>query len=129
MGAPQPRTGGKAGYGFGSSMRKTASDISLMSPGPGQYAHSPRMGIDGPKFSAQPRRTGIKSAEAPGPGQYGTMQGNPPSSPNGTKGYGFGTSPREGLHRRSATAPGPGAYNSHEHSGNKKGASYSMSAR
>lgn len=127
--SPPPRVTGKSGFGFGSSPRKTGSNSTLLAPGPGQYAHSPKLGVDGPKFSAMPRRSGIKTAEGPGPGSYGTLPGGAPSSPTSSKGFGFGTSPREGKDRRvAADGPGPGQYNSHEQGG-KKGPGYSMSTR
>lgn len=108
LGKSSPRTG------FGSSTRLSAKSARDAHPGPGAYEHSPRMGVEGPKFSAGARREGPVVHTNPGPGHYepgsprGEISSHSTSITKRSPKWGFGSSPREV--RPSTVTPGPGAY-------------------
>jgi len=90
-------------HSFGTSIRKGGVSEGG-EPGPGSYTLSPRMGSEGPKFSAGVRRE-CSVKETPGPGAYTNID------PVATKGgsnpqYGFSKSARSNM--RLSSAPGLG---------------------
>jgi len=95
---------------FGTGTRRAPSPSSHLSPGPGAYQHSPRVGNEGPKFSAGGRREVSSITNTPGPAAYA-----PASDPGAHKmgrmpQHSFSRSTRNGYTK--SEAPGPGQYNS-----------------
>lgn len=99
-------------YGFGTSGRKEANGPKI-EPGPGSYNHTPRLGNDGPKFSAGGRRNSPRSSapSSPGPGAYAGAETDAMKY-NATPKFGFGGSPRDTV--RDSAIPGPGQYSTNE---------------
>jgi len=89
---------------------KPKSEISVETPGPGEY-NTPE--VESVKFNTSQRfgfgtspREVVRPATAPGPGEYSPLH---PKHKQGVQ-YGFGTSIRQGLKPAAQTNPGPGAY-------------------
>eukprot|EP00928_Gymnodinium_smaydae_P007354 TRINITY_DN12653_c0_g2_i1.p1 TRINITY_DN12653_c0_g2~~TRINITY_DN12653_c0_g2_i1.p1 ORF type:complete len:429 (-),score=48.29 TRINITY_DN12653_c0_g2_i1:81-1367(-) len=95
-----------AAVSFGTAQRKSTSPR-LETPGPGTYVMSPRLGTDGPKFTASPRRDALSQPQSPGPGAYEPQ--HPLSIKVGKDGVAFARSAR--TNGRHVDAPGPGQYN------------------
>lgn len=58
-------------WGFGTSSRPdSAGNINAATPGPGAYAQGTKVG-QGPKYSMQSRRLGVRAQPSPGPGAHG----------------------------------------------------------
>eukprot|EP00929_Paragymnodinium_shiwhaense_P047507 TRINITY_DN24098_c0_g1_i1.p1 TRINITY_DN24098_c0_g1~~TRINITY_DN24098_c0_g1_i1.p1 ORF type:complete len:442 (+),score=50.36 TRINITY_DN24098_c0_g1_i1:115-1440(+) len=99
---------------FGTAVRSPASKpgsprADMLSPGPGAYNMSPRLGNEGPKYSAAGRQDIKSCMETPGPGSYQVVepaQANSLMSPR----YKFGRSIRSV--QRTMSTPGPGTYDS-----------------
>mmetsp|Transcript_52435 Transcript_52435/g.93452 ORF Transcript_52435/g.93452 Transcript_52435/m.93452 type:complete len:239 (-) Transcript_52435:95-811(-) len=127
--SPRDKKALAASWGFGTSGRRGVP-ARMDQPGPGCYNTPSRIGNEGPKYSASPRREMNLNASTPGPGSYDSV--NPRAvSPRGTPAagssakWGFGTSPREG--RSLAINPGPGAYDGRSYTDN--GPKYSFRGR
>lgn len=97
-------------YGFGTSQRQAAKPLRAVNPGPGAYTHKEAMGMEGPRYSAAPRREGSRAAAVPGPGAYKSDEVAITSIQMPK--YGFSKSPRDV--RTHYSTPGPGAYTSTE---------------
>jgi len=98
-----------AQYTFGTSSGRK-EPVAPTDPGPGHYNHSPRIGMEGPKYSAasrSARQLNRLLVLSPGPGAY-TTDPTTTKFAAGPK-FGFGSGSRENL--GSTAAPGPGAYN------------------
>jgi len=111
-------------YGFGTSQRSGMKSRSTANPGPGSYEQKHAMGLEGPKFTAAPRRQVSQQSEVPGPGSYEAVDSA--VSEAGPR-FRFGTSPRN--IRKSNSSPGPGAYCVNDGANAKGGPSPTMGCR
>jgi hypothetical protein len=95
-----------ASHQFGKAMPRARS-ASPETPGPGTYQASPKIGVEGPKFSAGTRRDIPNGTPSPGPAAYELVEHHATSKAR-TPQHSFGRKPRQGG--RTSTSPGPGAY-------------------
>mmetsp|Transcript_75892 Transcript_75892/g.210635 ORF Transcript_75892/g.210635 Transcript_75892/m.210635 type:complete len:423 (-) Transcript_75892:70-1338(-) len=100
--APQHRFGTSTRTGGGSPRNG-------VTPGPGTYVAPPKLGAEGPKYSAGGRLQVLRSPDTPGPGTYQDAGGSSPASPR----FRFGTAARSSP--RESSGPGPGTYEGKKH--------------